>query len=178
MEFSPWHDTSVRYACGMWIEAYRVQNFRTPTRFPNWLIKLCLAGSEAGVEPGKQEIFRLGAYLDWVCSKSGCDLTGSRVGMDAVQEETPTTNVWLGCLIRYIRHGRISAFLFNQSIFHHAVANTCKSILWLKVSANLLLRYYCFIEVIKFIGIFNDHWIGNLTRWKCGSCSTEQTQLS
>jgi hypothetical protein len=31
-------------------------------------------------------------------------------------------DVWPGCHIRYIPHGHISAFLFNQSGFQHAVA--------------------------------------------------------
>jgi hypothetical protein len=31
-------------------------------------------------------------------------------------------DVWPGCHIRYIPHGHISAFLFNQTDFHHAVA--------------------------------------------------------
>ena len=31
-------------------------------------------------------------------------------------------DVWPGCLIRYIPYGHISAFLFNQSVFCHAVA--------------------------------------------------------
>jgi hypothetical protein len=31
-------------------------------------------------------------------------------------------DVWPGCLIRYIPYGHISAFLFNQSLFLHAVA--------------------------------------------------------
>ncbi|CAF1188979.1 unnamed protein product [Rotaria sordida] len=31
-------------------------------------------------------------------------------------------DVWPGVHIRYIPHGHISAFLFNQSDFHHAVA--------------------------------------------------------
>jgi hypothetical protein len=31
-------------------------------------------------------------------------------------------DVWPGCLIRSIPYGHISAFLFNQSVFYHAVA--------------------------------------------------------
>ncbi|CAF4199914.1 unnamed protein product, partial [Rotaria sordida] len=31
-------------------------------------------------------------------------------------------NVWSGIHIRYIPHGHVSAFLFNQSGFHHAAA--------------------------------------------------------
>ena len=31
-------------------------------------------------------------------------------------------DIWPGCLIRYIPRGHISAFLLNQSGFHHAVA--------------------------------------------------------
>ena len=30
--------------------------------------------------------------------------------------------IWPGCHVRYIRHGHISAFLFNQSVFQHAIA--------------------------------------------------------
>jgi hypothetical protein len=30
--------------------------------------------------------------------------------------------IWPGCHVRYIRHGHISAFLFNQSVFQNAVA--------------------------------------------------------
>ena len=30
--------------------------------------------------------------------------------------------LWPGCHVRYIRHGHISGFLFNQSVFQHAIA--------------------------------------------------------
>jgi hypothetical protein len=40
-----------------------------------------------------------------------------------LREGIPDMNdVWPGCLIRFIPYGHISAFLFNQSVFHHAVA--------------------------------------------------------
>lgn len=32
------------------------------------------------------------------------------------------SDVWPGCLVRYIRQGHISAYLFNQTIFNDAVA--------------------------------------------------------
>ncbi|UJR28204.1 hypothetical protein I4U23_009455 [Adineta vaga] len=32
------------------------------------------------------------------------------------------SDLWPGCLVRYIPYGHISAFLFNQSLFHHAIA--------------------------------------------------------
>ena len=32
------------------------------------------------------------------------------------------SDIWPGCHIRYIPRGHISAFLFNQSDFHHAIA--------------------------------------------------------
>ena len=32
------------------------------------------------------------------------------------------SDVWPGCLVRYIPYGHISAFVFNQSVFCHAVA--------------------------------------------------------
>ena len=31
-------------------------------------------------------------------------------------------DLWPGCHIRYIPRGHVSAFLFNQSGFHHAIA--------------------------------------------------------
>ncbi len=31
-------------------------------------------------------------------------------------------DVWPGCLVRFIPYGHISAFIFNQSVFVHAVA--------------------------------------------------------
>lgn len=31
-------------------------------------------------------------------------------------------DLWPGCLVRYIPYGHISAFVFNQSLFYHAVA--------------------------------------------------------
>ena len=31
-------------------------------------------------------------------------------------------DLWPGCSVRFIPYGHISAFIFNQSLFHHAVA--------------------------------------------------------
>jgi hypothetical protein len=40
-----------------------------------------------------------------------------------LRDGVPDMNdLWPGCLIRYIPYGHISAFLFNQSVFHHATA--------------------------------------------------------
>ena len=40
-----------------------------------------------------------------------------------IRNGVPDMNdLWPGCHVRYISYGHIGAFLFNQSVFHHAVA--------------------------------------------------------
>lgn len=48
-----------------------------------------------------------------VCTNDGYILRDGIPHMD---------DVWPGCLVRYIPYGHISAFVFNQSLFYHAVA--------------------------------------------------------